>query len=435
MARRPVKPYIIKVSVTVIGVFVLLFGAMCVLLVHQQQNSLYREVVDSGRFSLNHLVNNAVMPLLDDDALSLNSLLKETRTVDGLVYGFIIDQKGIIRAHSDVSKLGLPYVAPDNISNRRQEGEILYTTYGLRSRPPILDIATPIKFMKRELGWAHLGVSTEFIQERLGEHKAESIRTLVFWGLAMLALLVAGTFLLTRRFAGYDSIGIDEPEKRNTLGPSSQRTFQQAEGGHSRNGAEDVEEDQAESHAPDLLRNQVMVLFAGIKGFKAYAQTREPAKLLEDLNGYVSLATEYILKYGGYIDKVIGDAVIAVFTSSPLEASYAERAINTALDMQHAFRNGPTSENQLLSRVGIGISSGVVLSGTIGSQVKKELTFLGESFKVAYSLNVMAKPGEIIISRDAYQLLKDRISVEPLPPMELMQRTQSWQNFRFIKKK
>jgi adenylate cyclase len=428
-----VKPYITKVSVTVIVVSALVFAAMGFFLVRQQQDSVYREMVDSRRFSLNHLANKAIMPLLDDDALSLNALLKETRTVDGLVYGMIVDQKRIIRAHSDVSKLGLPYAGLDNISKRKQEGETLYITYGMLPGPQILDVAMPVKFMKRELGWAHLGISMEFIRKGLEQQRAESMWTLLLGGLGMLIVLVSGFVLLNRRYAGYDPIGLEKLKKQNLWEGSSQGVFQKSGNGEPLNGAKDFEDDQPEGQG--MSRNQVGILFAGIKGFKTYAQTREPAKLMEDLNGYASIATECILKHGGYIDKFIGDAVIAVFTSSPLETNHAERAINAALDMQDAFHDGQHSENQLLSRVGIGISSGVVLSGTIGPDTKKELTFLGESFKVAYSLTIMAKPGEIIISRDAYQLVKDRISVEPLPPMELMQRTQSWQNFRYVRKK
>lgn len=425
------KQYIIRISVITVVAFALLLTGLGFLLVRQQQNSLYRELLDSRRTSVNHLVNNAVMPLLDDDALSLNSLLKEVKTVDGLAYGMIIDQKGIIRAHSDVSMLGSVFRGLENIGSRRLEGETFYTTYELRSGSQILDIAMPVMFMKRELGWVHLGISVDSIKNRLAEHKSKSIRTLLLLGSAMLVVLIIAGVLLSLRLKTSEHLW-RKPKKQNLWDPASHGTFQYTgeneplSGGVRNSGDEQTRE---------MARNQVTVLFAGIKGFKAYAQTGEPMTLMEDLNGYISIATECILKYGGYIDKFIGDAVIAVFASSPLETNHAERAINAAVDMQNAFRRVSNGENELLSRVGIGISSGVVLSGTIGSEAKKELTFLGESFKIAYSLNVMAGPGEIIISRDAYQLLKNRISVEPLPPREMMQRTQSWQNFRFIKKK
>jgi adenylate cyclase len=429
-----VREYTVKISVIIIIVFVLLFTGLGFLLVRQQQNSLYNELIGSRTVSLNHIVNNAVIPLLDDDALSLNSLLKQIRTVEGLVYGMITDQKGIIRAHSDVTMIGSVFGGHENIRDRRKEGDTLYVTYARPRGQEILDISKPVVFMKRELGWVRLGISSSFIKSQLAQYRSKALRILLLWGSAMVIVLIGGSVLLNARVARSESLVGITPRKRNLWKPSSQGTFPGGQDGI--NGEPGGPGDgQPGGQANDMARNQVTVLFAGIKGFKSYAQTREPAKLMEDLNQYISIATECILKYGGYIDKFIGDAVIAVFASSPLEANHAERAINAAIEMQEEFRNGARGDGNLLSRVGIGISSGIVLSGTIGPEEKKQLTFIGESFKIAYSLNVMAGPGEIIVSRDAYQILKGSISVEPLPPREMLQRTQSWENFRFIKKK
>jgi adenylate cyclase len=290
-------------------------------------------------------------------------------------------------------------------------------------------------FMKRELGWVHLGISMEFMRNRFAQLSSELIRILLLWGSAMLVVLIIGPVSLVIRLARSDpTLGHEKLKRQNLWEPAGQGTFLESNVSDRANGGSNGSEGLQVS-GQDMARNQVTVLFVSIRGFKTYAQTREPGRLMEDLTEYVSIATEYILRYGGYIDKFIGDAVIAVFSSSPLEANHAERAINAAIEMQRAFRSDPRGDNKLLLLVGIGLSSGIVLSGTIGPDVKKELTFIGESFKVAYSLNVMAGPGEIIISRDTYQLLKNHISVEPLPPREMMQRTQSWENFRLVKKK
>ena len=184
----------------------------------------------------------------------------------------------------------------------------------------------------------------------------------------------------------------------------------------------------------ELKRNQVSVVFIGIKGFRAYAEERDPEGLQEDLSQYLSIAARVIQENGGYLDKLVGDAIISVFGNSPMASDHANRAVKAAIDLQDAFRKSGDGGNGLLSRVGIGISSGVVLSGCVGTGTKKELTFIGESFRTAYSLNVLAGAGEIIMSKDAYQLLDNQISVEPLPPREIMQRTKSWESFRLLRK-
>ena len=73
------------------------------------------------------------------------------------------------------------------------------------------------------------------------------------------------------------------------------------------------------------------------------------------------------------------------------------------MEMQGILRKAGGNGNPLLSKVGIGISSGVVLTGHLGSQGRREHKVIGESFKWAYTLNVMAGPGEIVVSRDVYQ--------------------------------
>jgi adenylate cyclase len=189
-------------------------------------------------------------------------------------------------------------------------------------------------------------------------------------------------------------------------------------------------ENRVNSQPSKITRNQVTVLFAGPKGFKAHADTRDTEEVLRDLNEYFTIATSSIVDYGGYIDKFVGDAVIGVFESALLRTDHTERAVRAAVAMQNALRHASKNGNQLLRMVGIGISAGVVLSGHIGSHAKQEYTFIGESFKVAYSLNVMAGPGDIVMSRDVYQLIEHMVSVEPLPPRETMDRTEPWENFR-----
>jgi adenylate cyclase len=180
-------------------------------------------------------------------------------------------------------------------------------------------------------------------------------------------------------------------------------------------------------------RSEATILFTDIRGFTAFSETREPEKIVEDLNEYFGIATELILEYGGYVDKFVGDAVLGVFGVPIYHADHAERAVKAAVAMQKKFqqRTGDNS-NPLLSRTGIGINTGVVVSGNLGSQVKMEYTVIGDSVNVASRINNLAGPGEIIISKSIYELTKNMISVKPLPAQKLKGRSELVEVFQVL---
>jgi adenylate cyclase len=182
-----------------------------------------------------------------------------------------------------------------------------------------------------------------------------------------------------------------------------------------------------------LDRTHVTVLFAGVKGFRKYADTREPGQVILDMNDYLAVATETITRFGGEVDKFVGDAVIGVFRSTLLSPDHIERAVRSATALQETLRRVEGDGNPLYSLIGIGISSGVALAGRLAAGGYREALYIGESFKSAYLLHVISDPGEIVISRDVYQVVERSVIVEPLPPREMMERTEPWENFRLVR--
>jgi adenylate cyclase len=419
-------------SILTIFAFIFSFLLSNLLVTRQQQSSLYQEKLRAGRMTLNQFVNNAVMPLVQDDTLSLNAILKEATSVHGLLYVAIVDKKSIIRAHTDSVKIGKIFVESVNGGKKSQDADIASATYVLPTGERVLELSKPITFMKRMLGSVYVGFSQNAINSEVNKEVSASVRSMFYLGIAMLMLLIGAAFFLCIPLKR-ELMAEDEALRAAAEEP---REPELAAEGHAPSAPDEADNEQVgllNPYKEEITRNQVTVLFAGIKGFKAYTEARDPQQVLDDLNQYLSMATDCIVGYGGYVDKFVGDAVIAVFGNSPLLADHSERAVSAAVAIQDALHDGASDSNPLLARVGIGISSGVVLSGHIGSEAKKTFTFIGESFKVAYSLNVMAGPGEIIMSKDVYQSVEQYVSVEPLAPREMGQRTEPWENFRLIK--
>ena len=115
--------------------------------------------------------------------------------------------------------------------------------------------------------------------------------------------------------------------------------------------------------------------------------------------------------------------VATIATTAPLE-DHQDQSVNAA------FRAAGEGAQPLLGQVAIGISTGVILSCEDGTSRGAEPIMVGESFKAAYAVAMLAGPGEIVIGREVYQQLGSAVSADPLPPRETPDLTGSWENFR-----
>ncbi|MBN1687384.1 MAG: adenylate/guanylate cyclase domain-containing protein [Spirochaetales bacterium] len=141
----------------------------------------------------------------------------------------------------------------------------------------------------------------------------------------------------------------------------------------------------------------ITMLFSDIRGFTAYSERNSPDKVVENLNRVLNVQTEIILANGGDIDKYVGDEIVAMFTGE----DQCERACRSAIEIQKTFReNGGKSFDGL--RLGVGINTGEVILGMIGSKKRADYTFIGDNVNTASRLCSAAQPGEILIADTTY---------------------------------
>jgi adenylate cyclase len=162
----------------------------------------------------------------------------------------------------------------------------------------------------------------------------------------------------------------------------------------------------------------VTILFADIRGFTRLSEVLPPEKLVAAINGCFEVLDESISRYGGEVDKFLGDAVMATFGAPVAHADDPRRAVLAALDMQSAMSR---FNAQLRRQIGcelemrIGINTGVVLAGPIGSHRKRAFTVMGDAVNVAARLEHAAPVGGILIGEatrghlgNAFRLRKRR---------------------------
>lgn len=164
-------------------------------------------------------------------------------------------------------------------------------------------------------------------------------------------------------------------------------------------------------------KKNMTVLFSDIRDFTTKSEELSPEKLIPQLNEYLSEMVEVIiLKHNGTLDKYMGDAIMA-FWGDPISVEdHARRALLTALSMQEHLRllnEVWQKEGKPELRMGIGINSGDMIVGRVGSPRKVDYTVLGDSVNIASRLEGLNKQfgTEIIISDATYQVVKDIVEV------------------------
>jgi adenylate cyclase len=159
-----------------------------------------------------------------------------------------------------------------------------------------------------------------------------------------------------------------------------------------------------------LMHNETIegsIVFIDICGFTAISETESPDTVVKLLNSYFDVMVKEIIAQGGHIDKFIGDAVMAVFRGD----YHLDRAIDASLAVRAKVAKLPASESAISfsPKVSIGINSGEMISGNIGSANLKRLDFtvIGDTVNTAQRLQAVAKANQIIINETAYQQVKE----------------------------
>jgi len=182
-------------------------------------------------------------------------------------------------------------------------------------------------------------------------------------------------------------------------------------------------------------RRNVTVLFSDISGFTAIAEKLDPEHVYEFIDSTLKAFTEEIYKHEGTIDKVMGDGVMALFGAPIAHEDDPARAIRAALGMQDALKriNADLEPRLGISlRVRIGLHTGTVVVGSIGSDLRMEYTALGDTVNVASRLQGVAEPGTILVSRPVYEATKPLFEFHELGSIRVKNRVEPVDIFEAI---
>jgi len=442
----------LSMATTVIIIFIMSFLSFIIL--NRQKERLFEQSVKIGTISLNYFVNNARIPLLESNVLRLNTLINEATSTDGILYAIIVDNNNNTSAHTDHRKIGTAFEAFLNMETITKKDKISYFKHLTSSKIHALNLTRPVFFKNTKLGDIHVGVSLDFIDKVISKERREIIYMTIFFVIIGLIWAVFIGFSFSKPISNLVNATTQIRKKNYRYKVDLKRNDELGNLAKAFNHMSEelwmnslVQESFGKYVGPEVLsmivahpesawlkghKNEAAVVFTDIRGFTAYSGSKEPEEVVESLNEYFDIATQAILKHGGYIDKFIGDAVLGVFGVPVHHDDYIKRAVKSSIEMQEKLKKASKNGNILLSSVGIGIKSGIVVAGNIGSQSKMEYTVIGDTVNVASRLNGIAGPGEIIIGSKTYNVVKDLITAEALPPRKIKGKSNLVETFKIL---
>lgn len=178
---------------------------------------------------------------------------------------------------------------------------------------------------------------------------------------------------------------------------------------------------------------QATVMFADIRNFTSFSERTTPQVMVDLLNEYFELMVDIIFKYEGTLDKFIGDEIMAVWGAPIGHPDDTERAVRCAIEMQatlNAFNRHRAPDDTL--QIGIGLNSGELIAGYMGSTKSMNYTVMGDTVNTASRICSAAGPGEIVIGQNTFHQVQNIIEAEQLSPTSLKGKVEHVELYRVI---
>ena len=167
-------------------------------------------------------------------------------------------------------------------------------------------------------------------------------------------------------------------------------------------------------------RRHVSTLFADVRGYTALAAEHPPEETLDLLNRYLTVVSDSVESHGGTVAELLGDGVFAFFGAPVMHSNDPERAVRAALSVQAAVMHLeiPRMPGVRL-QTGIGITSGEVIAGNVGSERRMHYAVVGDSVNVAARLQAAAGPGQILVDESTREAVRGVVVVQDLGSLRL----------------
>lgn len=405
-----------------------------------ERAALESEVEKRGRAVAMNLAGAAKEPLLGvsqagfTPELTLEKLIEDTSEGEGVTAVRLLEPDGRIVASLDADEQ-----KTTGVLHPPQAGEAPDTLRVTRDAERLM-VAAPIVFSGVSIGEAQIEFDLTILIDPIVRSNTErlsaaALAVVVFGVLAGVIFVAMLVGPLRRLRAGVEQLTAGElsvrvpPTSRdevgeltlafNKMGDSLQQKerIQSAFGRYVNDFVLAQLLDSPEGEPQAGIEREVTLLFADIRGFTNLSEGLKAPKVVSLLNEVFQIASDCILERGGTIDKYMGDSVMAYFGAPVIHTDHALRAVTAAVDILAAvnLRNLAIREiagrEQLAVDLGIGVHTGVVVVGNIGSDRRTDYTAVGDAVNVAQRLEKLAKGGEILVSEAVWRRVRGSVEM------------------------
>jgi len=180
-------------------------------------------------------------------------------------------------------------------------------------------------------------------------------------------------------------------------------------------------------------RRMVTILFSDVKGSTALAETMDPEDMMEIMNGAFEYLIAPIYRHEGTLARLMGDAILAFFGAPIAHENDAERAIRAALAITRGIKEyaGQLERERGISgfNVRVGINTGMVVVGEVGSDLRVEYTAIGSAINLAARMEQNAPSGGVLITHDTYRHVRGVFDILAMPPLHVKGKTEPVQTY------
>jgi len=396
-------------------------------LLERQKRQFVGQLINLGESLVRIVSNNSRDKLLGEEDLALFQLVNDVSQNEQVIYALIVDHRNVIRAHSRIEEVNKAY-SPPKIRKVLHRAKDVMTGYISQEGEDALFFRKPIIYQDINVGQVYLAITQEKVLQNI-----EDARDFTWLLTALITLLgIPLSLILSMYFSkpirqlgeGTRALGMGQFDhrvkiKRNDeLGDLAYAFNRMAEDLELK---EKIKDSFGRYVTPEIVEKilanpdnkwlkgakvEVTVLFADIRGFTTLSEKKDPEGIVDVLNAYFSEVTEAVMRHGGHINKFVGDEAMAIFGAPVSNPMHARAAVKSALEIQECISrlNREDKFGKEVIQVGIGINTGEMVAGNLGSPRRMEYTVIGDNVNVASRITSMAKEGEILISSSTHEL-------------------------------